>query len=106
MEERQRFLKTYMSSSGDYFIKLYTYELQQEITVCPKLIVFVLASPGEEPSDTMVEKLLEDVEKYTLASHLTWGLWGIISVFSTITFYHTCTLCIHIYTFEFDLDFV
>ncbi|CAA7043242.1 unnamed protein product [Microthlaspi erraticum] len=49
VEERQRFLKTYMSSSG------------------------------EEPSDAMVEKLLEDVEKYTLASHLTWGLWGIIS---------------------------
>ncbi|KAG7590091.1 Protein kinase-like domain superfamily [Arabidopsis suecica] len=49
VEERQRFLKTYMSYSG------------------------------EEPSYTMVEKLLEDVEKYTLASHLTWGLWGIIS---------------------------
>ncbi|XP_010416282.1 PREDICTED: probable choline kinase 2 [Camelina sativa] len=49
VEERQRFLKTYMSYSG------------------------------EEPSNTMVEKLLEHVEKYTLASHLTWGLWGIIS---------------------------
>jgi choline/ethanolamine kinase len=33
----------------------------------------------EKPSDTMVKKLLEDVEKYTLASHLIWGLWGIIS---------------------------
>ncbi|KAG9456862.1 hypothetical protein H6P81_001370 [Aristolochia fimbriata] len=26
-----------------------------------------------------VEQLLQDVEKYTLASHLIWGLWGIIS---------------------------
>jgi choline/ethanolamine kinase len=60
VEERQRFLKTYMSYSD------------------------------EKPSDTMVKKLLEDVEKYTLASHLIWGLWGIISVISTILFYHTC----------------
>jgi choline/ethanolamine kinase len=43
------------------------------------LFVFVLVSPDEKPSDTMVKKLLEDVEKYTLASHLIWGLWGIIS---------------------------
>lgn len=28
-----------------------------------------------------MEQLLQDVEKYTLASHLFWGLWGIISVF-------------------------
>jgi len=54
------------------------------------LFVFVLVSPDEKPSDTMVKKLLEDVEKYTLASHLIWGLWGIISVISTILFYHTC----------------
>ncbi|XP_010520096.1 PREDICTED: probable choline kinase 2 isoform X2 [Tarenaya hassleriana] len=38
-----------------------------------------LSSSGEKPSDTEVETLLEDVEKYTLASHLVWGLWGIIS---------------------------
>lgn len=56
------------------------------------MIVLVHVSPGEEPSDT-IEKLNEDVEKYTLASHLTWGLWGIISVFSTVTFYHNCALC-------------
>ncbi|XP_022745971.1 probable choline kinase 2 [Durio zibethinus] len=38
-----------------------------------------LDSLGKEPKDTEVEQLLQDVEKYTLASHLTWGLWGIIS---------------------------
>jgi len=26
-----------------------------------------------------VENLLQSIEKYTLASHLVWGLWGIIS---------------------------
>ncbi|KAB1200830.1 putative choline kinase 2 [Morella rubra] len=35
--------------------------------------------PGDEPSDVEVEQLLQDVEKCTLASHLFWGLWGIIS---------------------------
>jgi len=26
-----------------------------------------------------VKNLLQSIEKYTLASHLVWGLWGIIS---------------------------
>lgn len=34
----------------------------------------------EEPREEDIEELLDDVEKYTLASHLFWGLWGIISV--------------------------
>lgn len=34
-----------------------------------------------QPSNLEVDKMLEEVEKYTLASHLFWGLWGIISVF-------------------------
>ncbi|KAE8682277.1 Kinase superfamily protein isoform 5 [Hibiscus syriacus] len=38
---------------------------------------------GQKPGDTEVKQLLEDVEKYTLASHLTWGLWGIISLSSS-----------------------
>lgn len=49
LEERQRFVHIYLSASGD------------------------------EPSDVEVEQLLQDVEKCTLASHLFWGLWGIIS---------------------------
>lgn len=38
-----------------------------------------LSSSGEKPSDVEVEKLLGLIAKYTLASHLFWGLWGIIS---------------------------
>ncbi|CAK7355334.1 unnamed protein product [Dovyalis caffra] len=32
------------------------------------------------PTDIEEEQLLENVEKYKLANHLFWGLWGIISV--------------------------
>ncbi|OMO77867.1 hypothetical protein CCACVL1_14757 [Corchorus capsularis] len=49
MEERRRFISAYLTSSGN------------------------------EPSDAEVEQLLNDAEKYTLANHLFWGLWGIIS---------------------------
>ncbi|KAJ1382233.1 Protein kinase-like domain superfamily [Sesbania bispinosa] len=49
LEERQRFVTTYLSCSG------------------------------EQPSDNEVQQLLDEVEKYTLANHLLWGLWGIIS---------------------------
>ncbi|GAB2215444.1 hypothetical protein Droror1_Dr00019829 [Drosera rotundifolia] len=48
-EERKRFLRAYLSSSG------------------------------HQPSDFEVERLDLDIQKYTLASHLIWGLWGIIS---------------------------
>jgi choline/ethanolamine kinase len=37
---------------------------------------------GEQVSDSEVQQLLDEVEKYTLASHLLWGLWGIVSVSS------------------------
>ncbi|KAF9615577.1 hypothetical protein IFM89_024666 [Coptis chinensis] len=49
LEERQRFVRAYLSSSGN------------------------------EPSNVVVQQMVEDAEKYTLASHLFWGLWGIIS---------------------------
>lgn len=35
---------------------------------------------GNEPSNEEVVQLIDDIEKYTLANHLFWGLWGIISV--------------------------
>ncbi|XP_058074836.1 probable choline kinase 2 [Magnolia sinica] len=38
-----------------------------------------LSSSGNEASDLKVEQLVHDIEKYTSASHLLWGLWGIIS---------------------------
>ncbi|KAM7518655.1 hypothetical protein LguiB_017617 [Lonicera macranthoides] len=40
-----------------------------------------LTSPGHEPSDLEIEKLVNDVEKYTLANHLFWCLWGILSAY-------------------------
>jgi choline/ethanolamine kinase len=39
---------------------------------------------GEEPDAEEVENLLQSIDKYTLASHLVWGLWGIISVSSWV----------------------
>ncbi|BAF04137.2 probable choline kinase 1 isoform X2 [Oryza sativa Japonica Group] len=38
-----------------------------------------LSSSGENPSDAEVEHLLGLIAKYSLASHIFWGLWGIIS---------------------------
>ncbi|XP_051123717.1 probable choline kinase 1 isoform X2 [Andrographis paniculata] len=38
-----------------------------------------LKSAGQEPSEAAIEQVLDDVEKYALASHIFWGLWGIIS---------------------------
>jgi choline/ethanolamine kinase len=35
---------------------------------------------GEEPDAEKINDLMNNIEKYTLASHLIWGLWGIISV--------------------------
>ncbi|KAK1306783.1 hypothetical protein QJS10_CPA10g00554 [Acorus calamus] len=44
-----------------------------------RFIHIYLSSAGENPEDSEVEELVQDTEKYTLASHLLWGLWGIIS---------------------------
>ncbi|KAK1259381.1 hypothetical protein QJS04_geneDACA005467 [Acorus gramineus] len=44
-----------------------------------RFIYIYLSSAGENPEDSEVEELVQDTEKYTLASHLLWGLWGIIS---------------------------
>lgn len=49
VEERRRFIRAYLSSTDD------------------------------EPSESEVEDLVKDAERYTLANHLFWGLWGIIS---------------------------
>ncbi|XP_052196118.1 probable choline kinase 2 [Diospyros lotus] len=49
LEERQRFLRLYLSRAA------------------------------VEQSDEEIEQRIQDIEKYTLASHLLWGLWGIIS---------------------------
>ncbi|KAK7343770.1 hypothetical protein VNO77_12789 [Canavalia gladiata] len=49
LEERQRFVRIYLSSEG------------------------------KKPSNAKVNQLVKAAEKYTLANHLFWGLWGLIS---------------------------
>ncbi|XP_020098014.1 probable choline kinase 2 [Ananas comosus] len=44
-----------------------------------RFVQIYLNSSGERPNDVELEKLLQSIEKYALASHLVWGLWGIIS---------------------------
>ncbi|XP_010438049.1 PREDICTED: probable choline kinase 3 isoform X2 [Camelina sativa] len=44
-----------------------------------RFICNYLTSSDEEPREEDIEQLLDETEKYTLASHLFWGLWGIIS---------------------------
>ena len=52
------------------------------------LILFRNSCAGKKPSKTEVDQLVNVAEKYTLASHLFWGLWGLISVsFFLIYFY-------------------
>ncbi|KAI7733900.1 hypothetical protein M8C21_031927, partial [Ambrosia artemisiifolia] len=53
LEDRQRFVQSYLSSTGN------------------------------QPCDGEVDQLIDDIEKYTLANHLFWGLWGIISGYVT-----------------------
>jgi choline/ethanolamine kinase len=57
------------------------------LSACCKLyeyLIFLWQIPiihtGKQPSEDEAELLLQEVEKYTLASHVFWGLWGIISV--------------------------
>lgn len=45
-----------------------------------------ILSAGQQGSDIEVEQLLQEIEKYTLANHLFWGVWGIISVYSISQF--------------------
>ncbi|XP_071690127.1 probable choline kinase 2 isoform X2 [Rutidosis leptorrhynchoides] len=44
-----------------------------------KFLHVYLSSSGNQPNDVELDTVLEEVEKYTLASHLFWGLWGVIS---------------------------
>ncbi|KAJ6812939.1 putative choline kinase 2 [Iris pallida] len=44
-----------------------------------RFVQIYLSSSGEKPDSAEVNNLLQNIEKYALASHLLWGLWGIIS---------------------------
>ncbi|KAL6549106.1 hypothetical protein OROHE_008951 [Orobanche hederae] len=50
-EERQRFMKQYLTHEG------------------------------KEPTETTIDQLEDDVKKYALANHVFWGLWGVISAY-------------------------
>ncbi|KAH7548440.1 hypothetical protein JRO89_XS14G0129200 [Xanthoceras sorbifolium] len=67
LEERQRFLRAYLGSTD---IDPCFSDAIKELRPCPFC---------DQLNDVEVNQLLQDVEKYTLASHLIWGLWGIIS---------------------------
>ncbi|KAK7277375.1 hypothetical protein RIF29_18526 [Crotalaria pallida] len=52
-----------------------------------RFIHIYLSSEGKTPSNIEVEQLANVAEKYTLANHLFWGLWGVISSYvNTIDF--------------------
>ncbi|PPS06751.1 hypothetical protein GOBAR_AA13901 [Gossypium barbadense] len=55
------------------------YSIYPDLEERRRFISAYLVSSGNEYSDAKVEQLLSDAEKYTLANHLFWGLWGIIS---------------------------
>ncbi|KAH6758875.1 Protein kinase superfamily protein [Perilla frutescens var. frutescens] len=44
-----------------------------------RFVRIYLTASGNQPSDSEVKQLLQEVEKYTLASHILWCLWGLIS---------------------------
>ncbi|KAL9321695.1 hypothetical protein ACSQ67_009748 [Phaseolus vulgaris] len=44
-----------------------------------RFVLAYLSTSGQQCSDNEVEQLLQEIEKYTLANHLFWGVWGIIS---------------------------
>ncbi|KAJ4960470.1 hypothetical protein NE237_020380 [Protea cynaroides] len=44
-----------------------------------RFVHIYLISSGDRRSELEMEQLIQDIEKYSLASHLVWGLWAIIS---------------------------
>ncbi|KAK4859739.1 hypothetical protein QYF36_010876 [Acer negundo] len=46
-----------------------------------RFIRLYLSSAGNQPSESEVDQLVYDAERYTLANHMFWGLWGLISAY-------------------------
>lgn len=55
------------------------YDRYPELEERRRFVETYLASGGDKLSHADVDDLIQDIEKYKLASHLLWGLWGIIS---------------------------
>ncbi|GJW27828.1 probable choline kinase 3 [Tanacetum coccineum] len=59
------------------------YNMYPDLEERRRFVQAYLSSTGNEPSNEEVVQLIDDIEKYTLANHLFWGLWGIISDYVT-----------------------
>ncbi|KAI3820322.1 hypothetical protein L1987_07867 [Smallanthus sonchifolius] len=59
------------------------YNMYPDLEERKRFVQSYLSTKGNIPRDTEVDQLIDDVEKYTLANHLFWGLWGIISGYVT-----------------------
>ncbi|XP_076909584.1 putative choline kinase 3 [Bidens hawaiensis] len=55
------------------------YNMYPDLEDRRRFVQSYLSSTGNQPCDDEVDQLLDDIEKYTLANHLFWGIWGIIS---------------------------
>ncbi|KAE9618332.1 putative phosphotransferase with an alcohol group as acceptor [Lupinus albus] len=55
------------------------YTKYPELEERQRFIRIYLSSEGKKPSNAKVDQLVNAAEKYTLANHLFWGLWGLIS---------------------------
>ena len=59
---------------------------------------------GKKPSNSEVDQLVNLAEKYTLANHLFWGLWGLISVCFFFLFFILVRCCCFVcYLYWFDV---
>ncbi|KAI3717985.1 hypothetical protein L1987_69954 [Smallanthus sonchifolius] len=59
------------------------YNMYPDLEDRRRFVQSFLSSTGNQPSDGEVDQLIDDIEKYTLANHIFWGLWGIISGYVT-----------------------
>lgn len=85
LEERWRFAQAYLTSAGKFsFSHPLLYEIITMILIYYKIKkikkLIHLLNAGDQPNDKEVDQLVMDAEKYTLANHIFWGLWGVISV--------------------------
>ena len=58
------------------FLHVFFVDLRERL----RFVGAYMESSGTTPNSSKVEELVKEIERYTLASHLHWGLWGIISV--------------------------
>ena len=62
-----------------YVLYIFSVDLQERL----RFIRAYMESDASPHNFLKEEEFVKEIESYTLASHLHWGLWGIISVSST-----------------------